>query len=607
MNTRIRWWMTAAVISIASLAAAAPVPLAEVADAARGWMALMNGEPLEEKIQGELAGIETATDSSGQTLFYVFLLSGNGILVMAPDDEIEPVIAFSSDAGEWSDPDPCNHFRLLLEADMRGRLRSVRLGEVKSEGSQRAKWLLLRAAARDAEEIKVGLSSVWDLRVEPLVQSRWNQKNVIVNGVAKAVYNFYTPKYNPGNPNNYYCGCIPTALAQLMRYHQHPTTAVGTRSFPIWVDGIGTTRALRGGDGAGGPYKWWAMPLNPDALGSNLTDVQRKAIGALCHDVGVASQAEYTKYGTAAYLCWSAGFHPLQTVFHYANVESPWVNVWETFSKDTINQALNPNLDARLPCAITINGPDGGHAVVVDGYGYAYGALYHHLNFGWGGPANAWYNLPNNVNTKYQANLVIGMVFNLHPAESNFHILSGRVLNLNGKPMADVKVTARNLSTGTTYSRRTNARGIYAIRVPRYANYEVKAKAVGVGFTPKIRNVTMGLTVARNVWGVNYKAVTRIMALPFSSMKFGPVPVEESLSRSVTVQNTGTAKLSVTRIECPAGFSAFPQTFEIPAGGSATFKVKFTPVAMAFYEGTVILRSDRTSGNNQIAVQGRGI
>mgnify|MGYP000080908274 FL=1 len=181
------------------------------------------------------------------------------------------------------------------------------------------------------------------------------------------------------------------------------------------------------------------------------------------------------------------------------------------------------------------------------------------------------------------------------------------MVGLDGKPLAGVKVAARNTGTGIAYSSRTNDRGIYALLVPRFAAYEVKAKADGLGFMPKARAVTVGTTVARNVWGANYRAVTRVMALSDTSLAFGPVPVGETRSRVLTVANPGTAKLTVTRIECPAGWVAFPQSFEVPAGGQTTFKIKFAPMAVQSFEGTVLLRSDRTSGANGITVKGRGI
>ena len=56
---------------------------------------------------------------------------------------------------------------------------------------------------------------------------------------------------------------------------------------------------------------------------------------------------------------------------------------------------INPNLDARFPVLLGIIDPQAiGHEVVVDGYGYTSATLYHHLNLGWSGTADAWYNLP---------------------------------------------------------------------------------------------------------------------------------------------------------------------------------------------------------------------
>jgi hypothetical protein len=58
---------------------------------------------------------------------------------------------------------------------------------------------------------------------------------------------------------------------------------------------------------------------------------------------------------------------------------------------------ITPNLDAEYPVILGILGRTG-HAVVVDGYGYDAStrvkALYHHLNMGWGGHEDIWYNLP---------------------------------------------------------------------------------------------------------------------------------------------------------------------------------------------------------------------
>ncbi len=46
------------------------------------------------------------------------------------------------------------------------------------------------------------------------------------------------------------------------------------------------------------------------------------------------------------------------------------------------------------PVLITIRADDAAHSVVIDGYGLQRGEQYHHLNMGWRGSGNTWYNLP---------------------------------------------------------------------------------------------------------------------------------------------------------------------------------------------------------------------
>jgi hypothetical protein len=57
------------------------------------------------------------------------------------------------------------------------------------------------------------------------------------------------------------CGCVATATAQVMYFHQHPTNGVGPWTFHIKVNGVEQDADLRGGDGARSPYHWMDMVL----------------------------------------------------------------------------------------------------------------------------------------------------------------------------------------------------------------------------------------------------------------------------------------------------------------------------------------------------------
>ncbi len=292
-----------------------------------------------------------------------------------------------------------------------------------------------------------------------------------------AVFNYFTPPYGAGNANNYYAGCVATMLSQIMRFHQWPQSAVGTASFQVTVNNSSRQMSLRGGDGSGGPYNWAAMPLVPT---SGTPGSQDQAIGALLVDAGVASNMDYEPSGSGAVLKASV----LTNVFHYANA------AFSNGGLSGLEVAIKANLDAGLPVGLGISGGGQGHAVVADGYGYNATTLYHHLNMGWSGDANAWYNLPTIIAGGYDFNTVNGALFNVDPLVKG-EIVSGRVTNSSGDPTSGVPVTAT--SGSVVYSATTNAEGIYAFKgLPSNSTWTIAPGGKGWNFVPQTLSVTTG-------------------------------------------------------------------------------------------------------------------
>jgi hypothetical protein len=590
---------------------AKPVPADDVAAAARGWLNLNQSAPLEAAVGTTLDFLAPVPGEDGEILYYVATLDQGGTLVVSGDDALEPVIAFSEKPLDVLNLDPCNHLRLMLDHDVADRLAASRAGVVKSASDKPSKWAALIAADRDPLGVKARIGSVSDVRVSPLTATKWSQSYVYQGYTRLACYNYYTPKFTPGAYQNYVCGCVATALAQIMRYHQHPKTGVGTASYSIQVDNDDDTRKLKGGNGSGGRYDWANMVADPAALAKagKLTQTQRMAIGYLCHDAGVASHMRYTSGSSSAILCGPDGTHALQTVFKYASVDSPWINSG-TFLKKDINSALNPCLDAGLPCAMTIRADKGGigHAIVADGYGYAYGTLYHHLNLGWGGSDTAWYNLPLIDTSTYAYTRVDGLLFNIHPSIANVAIISGRIVDSANRPLAGVKVLAKDtagiLPNKAAFS---NAKGIYSMIVPA-GEYKVVGSLAGYGFTPQSRTVTAGYGSFRNSWNNTFKRVTRIMRLSTTKLQFGQVPVGTSKTLRFKVFNDGSASLKLGEIETPAGFDAQPLETTVTAyGGEVVVKVTFTPGATGLVKGELTILSNRSGGVSQLVVAGTGI
>lgn len=477
-------------VCLTSATCAAPTTPDDASLAVSGWLA-SDDCPLGARLGTRVSSAESISDTGGGTAFYVVYLDPAGFVIVSPDDSIEPIIAFASEG--TFDESPGNPLPVLTRLDLKQRLADAKASDQQASAAAasspaREKWRQLMGRIR-----ALRLTSISDPRVSPLVQSRWDQKTEEDSGLA--LYNYYTPPGPDGSANNHYCGCVATALAQIMRYHSYPTTGVGTPLFSIKVCGSPTTRRLRGGDGRGGPYNWSSMVLVPNYA---VTQAQRQAIGALCHDAGVAVGMDYCSNGSGAYV--SGLSQTLKSTFRYGNAVG-----YVGYGVDT-DLMINTNLDAGLPVFLAIleSGESVGHAIVCDGYGYNWSTEYHHLNLGWSGSSDAWYNLPLVDSGYYTFDTLYGCVYNIYPTGGG-EIISGRVTDESGNPIDGVTVTAT--SGSSSHSATTNSRGIYALKgVPANTLYLVTAAKPGLSFTSRsisTRASADSSSACGNVWGVD--------------------------------------------------------------------------------------------------------
>jgi len=511
---------------------------------AQAWVAA-NPKPMGAQLGREIESVETFTDANSQPIYHVVYLRPTGFVIVPADDEIEPVICFAS-AGSF-DPSPDNPLGALVSRDLPGRVNAaraiqkmVRSGkaiqsftqqemEIRHSGEKAfGKWAkLLNTADSCSIPMTSHIGSVSDVRVSPLLQSKWNQQTVC----SSACYNYYVPPYGDGSASNYPCGCVATAMAQYMRFWQYPTTGVGTERFTIYVDGSSQYAYLRGGDGSGGPYSWTDMTLVPDC---STTDAQRQAIGALTYDAGVAVSMQYASDGSGAFM--DDADTAMTATFGYSNSIYGY-NSNNNISTAALSAMINPNLDWGNPVILGIsNSSNGsGHAVVADGYGYSSSTLYHHLNLGWAGTSDAWYNLPN-IDAYYTFNVVDSTIYNIYMSGSG-EIISGRVTTTgSGPPISGATVTATK-SGGTTYSAATNSNGIYAIaKIPANSSYTVSVTKTGYSFTSRSASTGRsqdGHSTSGNYWGIDFNG-TQLPAAPVATDSTVSLPA--GTSQVITLQ-----------------------------------------------------------------------
>ncbi|MGD0551782.1 MAG: C10 family peptidase [Sedimentisphaerales bacterium] len=477
------------------------------------WLA-KEAKPMGSRLGSEVENVKTFTDSNGQPVYYVVVLKPNGFVVVSADDLVEPIVCFSS--GGSYDSSKRNPLGALVSRDIPARVNVSRSVHAKllagsstggltkqqamvHKSGEKAfgKWTELLGKGSGPSVSAVSESSISDIRVAPLLQTEWGQDVVCSN---KACYNYYTPPGSEGDASNYYAGCVATAMAQYMQFWQYPVSGVGTPSFTITVDGSDQTAYLRGGDGSGGAYNWSQMPLVP---GCSTTVAQRKAIGALTYDAGVAVNMDYESDSSGASMSDAAA--AMVSTFGYSNAiigGDEYSNVG-----DGLNGMINPNLDSGNPVMLGISG-DGGHAIVADGYGYQSSTLYHHLNMGWDGEKDVWYNLPNVDTSWYSFTIVDSAIYNIYVSGTG-EIISGRVMAADtSTPISGATVIAVKTGSGEIYRTTTNTSGIYAlVNVPSNSTYTISVAMPGHSFPDQVTSTGQsqnGVKTSGNCWAVDF-------------------------------------------------------------------------------------------------------
>lgn len=412
-----------------------------------------------------ISSVETLVAPGSSARLHVVRLEGGGFIVLSADDLVDPVIAFSP-SGTGVDSDGDDPFWALLCGDIAAREAAA--GVVRGESSS-GRRSVLRAAGADAGPTSAqrkwaellgepsegprallrtsfGMFEISDVRVEPFIESRWDQEGdgTVSNNPC---YNYYTP-------SNYPCGCVATLGAQIMRYWRWPQTSVdaGSRTWTCFVDGVATNLSI-----VGGVYDWDSMPLVPS---EGISEEQRRTIGRLTCDLGVSVGMKWTADGGDSAL-FGLVVRFLDT-FGFSNAVAEVFNANHPFTLAEFQNIVIPNCDARVPVGLGLKatGQNGGHAVLVDGYGWSEGSFFVHVNFGWGGRFNVWYCPPD----IHDFDMIDQAVFNMFP-EASGSILSGRVLDETGAPVdgASVRLFEGAQTVAETFS---DANGVYAIVSP---------------------------------------------------------------------------------------------------------------------------------------------
>ena len=304
--------------------------------------------------------------------YYVFgAARGTGWVVVAGDDVVSPILAYSKD----------NVFPQVISPEFQAVLDSYAQ--------------LVQKAHENAANIYTAPVLAPDDVVEPLLAKiRWSQF---------APYNWYSPmRWSPKDNVEKHAptGCVATAVAQVMRYYAWPPKGHGKVKYLDKEIDFATEA----------PYNWKAMI--GDYAAQVYTQEQGNAVAQLMRDVGYASRMKFQveESSTTPHYAFEAlrrNFYYAKTLRHYITDEHSTVE-WQRLLIDEL-KAGRPVPMGGMTIVNTA------HEFVCDGYD---GQGYFHLNWGWGGQSDGYFLLQsvgtgdggtNGMLYNFAGSMIIGM------------------------------------------------------------------------------------------------------------------------------------------------------------------------------------------------------
>jgi len=329
-----------------------------------------------------------------KTIGYLTLLKPTGFVLMRADDLL-PVLKLYSDNCSFSNLPP--DFVKVMEWELSTELEI--LASDKSKNSDfttkyKKEWneLLNPKLVNNQQETKTENAYP---EIGPLLSTSWNQGSP---------YNYYAPTASGGPDGKAYAGCVACAMAQVLRYHKYPKAIEHDYTY---TDNFGSCRGTHSASDAGtNNYDWEKMP---DSLWGSTT-AEQLAVAQLMYHCGVTVNMDFEADGSGAY-----SFNVPGAFRNYFNYKSDSISYRGSSDSAWYNKIYN-SLILQRPAYYSFRATSGGgHAIVCDGCRKGNEI---HLNFGWGGSANAWYDM-NNVNGGGLTWVDHDAIFNIAPKVVN--------------------------------------------------------------------------------------------------------------------------------------------------------------------------------------------
>jgi hypothetical protein len=288
--------------------------------------------------------------AAGFANLYIFTTESS-FVVMSADDCVKPILGYSL-TGSFAAEGLPENIRWWLQGYCDQIQRAID-NNLPAEASVKEAWYSLKSGA-PSNEVK-------ETVVGPLLSTLWDQTYP---------YNYSCPTCSSGGSGGHvYTGCVATAMAQVLKYWNHPATGNGSHTYTHSTYGEQTANF---GETT---YDWDNMP---NSLSTNSSQLQIDAVATLIYHCGVAVEMNYGTGSSSAY-----SLDVPQAFIDYFNLSPSTAYVSRDEYEDTQWIAFLKNeLNESRPLYYCGNNESSGHAFVCDGYR---SDDYFHFNWGWSG------------------------------------------------------------------------------------------------------------------------------------------------------------------------------------------------------------------------------
>lgn len=296
-------------------------------------------------VSGDLLKSASTRSVSDEPAFYVYNHGQSAYVIVSGDDRMKPVLGYSDKGAFVTDNLPSN---------IQGWLESYN-----------AVYTALADGEQAIKEPRLLTRAVFPETVTPMLGDiNWNQD---------APYNNACPLVQG---NRSVTGCVATAMAMILKYHNFPVKGKGTYSYK-------TSLGIECSFDYGNTTFSWDKML-PQYVSGSYTTEQANAVAELMYACGVAVDMEYSPSSSGAY-----SFKVGQALIDYFGYDGNLGYVYrQYFTSEEWMNMIKKELSEGRPVLYNGASKDVGHEFVFDGYD-AQDMV--HVNWGWGGSNNGYF------------------------------------------------------------------------------------------------------------------------------------------------------------------------------------------------------------------------